>query len=245
LEGQPFRLARFAPRAECRSAAGAMTEDDPYARRWKEARRGYYVFFGTWLAFPLLGTMVDKLAQVLTPGSRVLPQVFFLIYALLWIYAAIKMRCWRCPRCERPFTHTMFWRNDFATRCVHCGLPRGATLAQAESGAFEPIRLAWRRVLRGVLAGFEMLTGVIVFYMGVFGSRQSGMGLQLAAGGLFGFLVPGALLATRSRWRWWCQLLMAVALIVLLRARVAQRAEAGALSAFPDLVRPVAAELGR
>lgn len=201
-----------------------MTEDDPYASRWKAARRGYYVFFGTWLAFPLLGTVVDRLAQLLTPGSTVLPRVFFPVYALFWFYTAIRMRRWRCPRCEKPFTHAMSWRNDFATRCVHCGLPRGATLAQAEAGAFEPIRFSSRRVLRGVLAGFEMLTGVLVFYMGVFGSRQSGMDLLLAAGGLFGFFLPGALLATNSRWRWWSQLLMAVALIVLFRARVTQSA---------------------
>ena len=36
---------------------------------------------------------------------------------------------WSCPRCGKPFHATVHagfirWRNPFARRCVHCGLPK-------------------------------------------------------------------------------------------------------------------------
>jgi len=38
---------------------------------------------------------------------------------------------WSCPRCGKPFHATVHagfirWRNPFARRCVHCGLPKWA-----------------------------------------------------------------------------------------------------------------------
>jgi hypothetical protein len=64
-------------------------------------------------------------------GSRQYEGYLLLPVAVFWMFgfvaASIHHNSFRCPRCHKPFFWTWWRRNPAAERCLHCGLPRGAS----------------------------------------------------------------------------------------------------------------------
>lgn len=50
--------------------------------------------------------------------------VFVVAWFLLLATAWLRLLLWRCPRCGRAFFFAKGYRNPFARRCMHCGLPK-------------------------------------------------------------------------------------------------------------------------
>jgi hypothetical protein len=146
----------------------AQNDDDPYARHWRGFRRDVAVFVGTWLGFLPFGALIDAVDRQLDSkrvrGAGPLGRFALPAYALFWLFTGFRIRD-KCPRCGRSFFTRRWRRNAFATKCMNCGLPRGATLAQVESGQglpVEPTFSAWR-IAKGVLIGVALLLTFIVF----------------------------------------------------------------------------------
>jgi hypothetical protein len=51
---------------------------------------------------------------------------------VLYAITSIRLRSFPCPRCGRPFFQAGRRRSLFARRCLHCGLPKWASM-EAES----------------------------------------------------------------------------------------------------------------
>ena len=146
----------------------AEDSDDPYAKHWRGYRRDVAVFIGTWLGFLPFGAIIDSIDRRLDSkrkrGQGPLGRFALPAYGLFWLYTGIRIRS-KCPRCGRGFFSDGWRYNSFATKCMSCGLPRGATLAQVESGQglpVEPTFSAWR-IAKGVFVGVALLLTLIAF----------------------------------------------------------------------------------
>ncbi len=192
-----------------------MEATDPYARHWRGVRKRYYLLLAVVLGFIPTGLLAEAIERRLWPSSKALENIAFTAYCLLILLAFSHARRVTCPRCGQPFTARLFWHNDFALRCLHCGLPRGASLAQVESGTAVVPSFSWARIFRLATAWLEILLGVILLIAGGLGVRSSSFvdGTRLAVFGLLGFLVPGVVLTLQRRWRLWLQPLPIVATV--------------------------------
>lgn len=47
-------------------------------------------------------------------------------YMIALIIVGCRASLMPCPRCGKPFASTWIYQNPLASRCLHCGLPRGA-----------------------------------------------------------------------------------------------------------------------
>ena len=94
----------------------------------KLARRDYYtnnfILWGLFIGF--------------IPGIQIVNYLFVHVFnwpvgrsyiGLSWFIAVavamIRHSTWKCPRCRKPFYHKWWYRNDFSTKCLHCGLRPG------------------------------------------------------------------------------------------------------------------------
>jgi hypothetical protein len=105
-----------------------LVPGDPYYDAWHEYgrvwRRSLVLFAvsfwgGSALTAGLVGVFFPAAPVWITP-----------VLILPWVAAAAMAGQapirWRCPRCARPFFSTTWFRNGFARRCLHCGLPKWA-----------------------------------------------------------------------------------------------------------------------
>jgi hypothetical protein len=96
--------------------------DLDYSSQWEPYRRtrrmGLFLFLGYVPGVVIIGYPLSKLF-----GS----QIPFEVVAICWFTTlgvfAIWHRTFRCPRCHNRFFIKTFYRNDFARKCLHCGLP--------------------------------------------------------------------------------------------------------------------------
>lgn len=194
------------------------------------------VWFWTWLGWIPFGLTVETIDKQLPVVDGALSKILLPAYGLFWIFTGFRIGVLQCPRCHREFDRRGWWRNSFTSRCLHCGLPRGATLAQTQANNFDEIELSWRRISRLVLAVIELCIGLLATIFGVFSSppsRPPFPPILFAAAGIICFVLPGALLLRRSRWRWLPQLLPAVAVGAVLIAVFRRRASDCALHRLP------------
>jgi hypothetical protein len=107
-------------RAEIRDYSALMIGVE---QQWNEYKRRRNLFL-----FALVGYM----PVVATLGSLIVrvfhTETLFLIVAFGWMgflaISALRLNCWPCPRCGKWFGATWWYKNPFARRCVHCGLPK-------------------------------------------------------------------------------------------------------------------------
>jgi hypothetical protein len=96
---------------------------DDYSQQWSKFRKlrnwGLLalVAFIPWLT--LVGLAVQRFLW---------PDGVFLAVSLLCVAGLTvpwtRLALFRCPRCGKRFFTTMWYRNPFARKCVHCGLPK-------------------------------------------------------------------------------------------------------------------------
>jgi len=98
-----------------------MSERERYERAWRDYKWRLAAFLFAWL-----GLFIAAPALSNRIGSA--------WFAVLWfgscIVTSFRLSMWRCPRCG----HCFFWNfihNQFARRCMHCGLPKWAMTSDA------------------------------------------------------------------------------------------------------------------
>src|SRR5262245_40365544 len=95
---------------------------DNYEGCWRRHRRLRWIPLIVLLTFPAYWGAV-KLISGPKPSLWLMVPFAGALLATSYIFA----HGFRCPRCHKPFFHTAWFRNDFARRCVHCGLPKYAS----------------------------------------------------------------------------------------------------------------------
>lgn len=50
----------------------------------------------------------------------------------IWFVSLLQMAFFRCPRCGNSFYITLLSGNPFASRCVHCKLPKWTMMSPSE-----------------------------------------------------------------------------------------------------------------
>jgi hypothetical protein len=188
-----------------------MPSLDPYEQHWKLARRRIYVFLATWLSFIPVSVLAGAIERRLGLRERTFSTTVVFVYCAFLVYTGLRTRV-MCPRCGKSFTQRGLFHNGFTSKCLHCGLPRGATLAQVQSGTFEQVSFSWKRVFRLVAAASEIVIGAVSVMLAVTpGARREDFIFYVV--GVIAFLFPGIVLTQNFKWRWWPQLLPLLAAI--------------------------------
>jgi hypothetical protein len=111
---------RNVDRAEFRDYSALMIGVE---QQWNEYKRRRNLFLLALLGYmPVVATLGSLIARVFHT------ETLFPIVAFGWMgflaISALRLNCWPCPRCGKWFAATWWYRNPFARRCVHCGLPK-------------------------------------------------------------------------------------------------------------------------
>ncbi|MFC1498895.1 hypothetical protein ACFLS1_10565 [Verrucomicrobiota bacterium] len=94
-----------------------------YADQWKDYRRRRWLFLGMFLVY------LPGVCLISSPIRHYLKwEHAEMVVALSWMFAFVVVglwfTLWPCPRCGRGFFATWWFSNQFARKCVHCGLPK-------------------------------------------------------------------------------------------------------------------------
>jgi hypothetical protein len=96
---------------------------DPWQEYRKRRNLVLFAFFGYVPVIFVIGLIISRFFHTITP---------IFVVAIMWMifYGAVSI--WfsslRCPRCGKVFFSKWWYHNGFARRCVHCGLPKYASL---------------------------------------------------------------------------------------------------------------------
>jgi hypothetical protein len=102
-----------------------------YEDKWKDYKRRRLTFLVIFVFYVpgafFIGFQLQKLF-----GSG----VSFYVVAIIWMIAlaisGLRLTYWRCPRCGKFFFAKWVGVNQFARKCVHCGLPKWAAKDENE-----------------------------------------------------------------------------------------------------------------
>jgi hypothetical protein len=100
---------------------------------WEDCRKRRLLFLAAVLGFLPAAVGVALPVRLLSESSGLAAAVMMLWMACFGV-ASIRLNCFPCPRCRKPFFHTTFVQNPLVRRCLHCGLPKWATWSEAASG---------------------------------------------------------------------------------------------------------------
>jgi hypothetical protein len=102
-----------------------VIEDMSYRQQWRDFRIRSFLFWFVFLTWVGMFVASIYLLNLLYSGT-VIAAVLVLWTAAVAITGIYKTR-WKCPRCHQPFQQWRYY-NPFAiaTKCEHCGLPKGA-----------------------------------------------------------------------------------------------------------------------
>ena len=94
-----------------------------YSEQWKNYRRWRRLLLLIFLGYiPGVWLISTSLTRYLNWEHAEM------VIALSWMFAfaviGIRFTLWPCPRCGRGFFATWWYSNQFARKCVHCGLPK-------------------------------------------------------------------------------------------------------------------------
>ena len=96
-----------------------------YGAQWKEYERRKALFLGSvFLSLALILLIGVPLAIWLDSGVPVFITAILCIAAV--IGTANYRSNWKCPRCGKAYFWKWTGHNPFASKCVHCGLPKYA-----------------------------------------------------------------------------------------------------------------------
>src|SRR6266849_5578435 len=108
-----------------------MSMQPDYAPAWRDFRRRRFIFWAVFLGYmPGVLAIVVAVCLPLSALTGIKLDYFFYAIASCWMVAFL-VTGWRvglipCPRCHKWFFATWWYRNPFARKCVHCGLPKWA-----------------------------------------------------------------------------------------------------------------------
>jgi hypothetical protein len=103
-----------------------------YSAAWHDFRRRRIISWVVLLGYPPGATAIFLvLGMPLATLAGIKPDYFFYAIALSWMAAflvtSFRQAYFPCPKCGEPFFAMWWYRNPFARKCVHCGLPKWAS----------------------------------------------------------------------------------------------------------------------
>jgi hypothetical protein len=101
--------------------------DGAYARQWRDLRRRDVLCLAAFALY-LPGAVVLFLALGAIAHDWTIRYESWLGLGWFGIFAAalIYHGRFRCPNCGKPFFSNDRWRNAFSSKCLNCGIRRGA-----------------------------------------------------------------------------------------------------------------------
>src|SRR5262245_16597600 len=109
-----------------------MDEHSDYTAGWHDYRKRRLVFWAVFLGYTP-GVFVLCVGIGLPIAAQLETQPDYLCYPiagswmLAFLIASLRVGLFPCPRCCKWFFATWWYRNPFARKCVHCGLPKWAS----------------------------------------------------------------------------------------------------------------------
>ena len=96
-----------------------------YSRQWRDLRIRTWLFVGMFLLFiPAMALATSGLGRISPDLGDSLVFWFFGGWAVATIILGFYQISFRCPRCGGVFGSEDLWTNQFARKCLHCGLKR-------------------------------------------------------------------------------------------------------------------------
>ena len=108
-----------------------MDAHPDYTAAWRDYRKRRLVFWAVFLGYiPGVLVLFVGIGLPISALIGIKPDYFFYPIAGSWMLAfmiaGLRTGLFRCPRCGKWFFATWWYRNPFAGKCVHCGLPKWA-----------------------------------------------------------------------------------------------------------------------
>src|SRR5260221_5189707 len=109
-----------------------MSAHPDYSAAWRDYRRRRLIFWAVFLGYTPGGFVLFFVGGLpIAIHTGISPDYLFYPIAGSWMLAFL-IASWLvglfcCPRCRKWFFATWWYRNPFARKCVHCGLPKWAT----------------------------------------------------------------------------------------------------------------------
>jgi len=103
-----------------------------YTAAWRDYRKRRLVFWGVFLSYmPGAMALFFGVGLPLSSLTGIKADYFFYPIAGAWMLAflitRLRITSFLCPRCGKFFFSILWYRHPFASKCVHCGLPKWAT----------------------------------------------------------------------------------------------------------------------
>ncbi len=95
-----------------------------YEGRWRQFRRRDAQAWGMLLMWLPANMAVGLLLRWAGEPGRVFTKGFALAYFVTMLITLFRKASLKCPRCERNFYNRVGFRNDFASHCLNCQLPK-------------------------------------------------------------------------------------------------------------------------
>ena len=95
----------------------------PYEDNWidyRKRRRLFWIVFLTYVpGASFIGILLEK-----TIGSEYPIYIVAILWMLAFAITGLRLTYWKCPRCNKHFFAKWWGVNQFARKCLHCGLPK-------------------------------------------------------------------------------------------------------------------------
>ncbi|MCA1594036.1 MAG: hypothetical protein LC754_15565 [Acidobacteria bacterium] len=102
-----------------------MAQQDSYRAQWAEYRKRSIIVWSVFLTYIPGAIIIGGSLYRLTGSDSFIPMTAFAWMAAFAITNFYRMN-WKCPRCGKAFFQKWWYGNNFARKCVHCGLPKWA-----------------------------------------------------------------------------------------------------------------------
>src|SRR5712671_6191348 len=104
-----------------------MTPTDPtYLAAWRDYNVRKLAFLLAAAGAPLPLLFIGPVTSLLSVSEEAVKYGSIGVWLLAFAVLSARYIRFRCPRCGRIFGMKFPYRDAFAKRCLHCGLPRGA-----------------------------------------------------------------------------------------------------------------------
>ena len=108
-----------------------------YVNDWTEYRKRRFQFFVVYLVVWPVGAVLTVAGGQFI-NSDLLAGLILAPCGIAFVFAAIRLSAFSCPRCDMPFFHRFLGGNPLTNQCLHCGLPKWTSVTERD-------RIEWRR----------------------------------------------------------------------------------------------------
>jgi hypothetical protein len=103
---------------------------DPWREYRKRRNLAIFAFSGYVPIVFVIATITTRVFHTTTPAF-----IAAFSWMIFYAVASVRTASFKCPRCDQWFFAKWWYRNSFARRCVHCGLPKYAPVTSEHTNA--------------------------------------------------------------------------------------------------------------